>query len=90
MTVEFTQYLMPDGRKQIIHIDLDEEYEILAEKIIADGNVFEIEVLTTGQISMTISDDEGDLFIEVCDNGPEVPIHVLKLIDNYKRIFYDE
>lgn len=87
MSIPFTQYLLPDGRKKIIEIDLDEIYGDAANMIIDSGCVFEIEILNTGHISMTISDDEDDLFIEVCNNGPDVPIRVMKMIDDFKKDF---
>jgi hypothetical protein len=37
-------------------------------------------MLTTGEISLTIADDDGDVDIEVVPNGPEVPAAVDRLI----------
>lgn len=86
MSVEFTQYLRPNGRKQLIYIELDEETEDKAEQIIAKGLTFECEVLSDDiTCSFTITDpEEGDLDIELCPNGPRVPDAVKRLIMRHK------
>ena len=81
MSVKFTQYLMPDGRKVPNSIDRPEVIEKKAESIISRGLSFECEMLTTGQISLTVSDGQQDIDIEVCQNGPEVPISVDRMIE---------
>lgn len=83
MGIRFVQYMRPDGHQKLIYITIDEDYDRRANVILNEGFVFEIEVLTTGEVSMTISNDEADLFIEICENGPAVVEHVKKLIDNF-------
>lgn len=86
--IPLTQYLLPDGRKTQTGIQLDQETEDLAKKIIADGYRFEIEMLRTGEISMEIVKDvpdpdcEDSIAMDICGNGPQVPIAV-------KGIVYD-
>lgn len=71
MSIPFTQFLMPDGRRMLkfttakamcreITIDRPAPIEDLAKQIIARGYRFEIEMLMTGQISMEIVRDVPD------------------------------
>lgn len=80
MSIKFTQYLMPDGRKQEVTIERDANVEQMANELIQLGYKFEIEMLRTGEISMTIehpSNEDGEpLVIRVIPNGPLVPIMV--------------
>ena len=83
MSIEFTQYLRPNGMKRTIYIDLGEKYNELGQGIIDMGMFFEIEELSNGLISMTISDGDEDLIIEICENNSEVKETVKKMIDRF-------
>lgn len=78
--IVFIQYLRPNGRKQFVQIERPDPVVVKADFIRLHGFRFEIEELMTGQVSMTISDDDNDYAICVCDNGPEVPKSVDDLI----------
>lgn len=86
MTIQFTQFLMPDGRQQDVEITRPAEIEGLASELRDAGNRFEIEMLSDYKtISMTIEDDDedGEIILrgmEVVENGPDVPIAVDKMI----------
>ncbi len=82
MEIEFKQFLMPNGRVKLVNIDRPQEVCEKAKQIKEAGYSLEIETLITGEISMTIADSENetDLAIEVCPNGPAVPEHVDKMI----------
>lgn len=94
MSIPFTQYLMPDGRKASVRIDRPAEIEAKAQQIIGQGYRFEIEMLQTGDVSMEIVKDVADPDIddslagEVCHNGPTegarlgVPESVDKMIND--------
>ena len=83
--IEFTQYLLPDGRKKIIHILRPDHIAAYAQHIEADGHRFECEILRTGEVSLTIHhiDDEEDRDIEVVPNGPEIPKAIDRMIERY-------
>ena len=81
--IPFTQYMRPDGRRVEVSIERPEEICKKAEAIINAGYCFEIEVLTTGLVSMTISDDEADHDMEIVDNGPGVPVAVDRMINRF-------
>ncbi len=83
MSIEFTQYLMPDGAQKKIHIARPEAIETKAREIMSKGFRFEAEMLTTGEISLTISDGEEDLDIEVVSNGPDVPVAVDRMVERF-------
>lgn len=78
--IYFTQYLRPSGRPAVVSIWRGDDIAAKADSIMRQGFRFETEVLMTGQVSFTISDDDDDYAIEVCDNGTNVPLTVDKLI----------
>lgn len=76
MSIPFTQYLRPDGGRQQITIERPKEIEELAQRLIVCGYRFEIEMLTTGEVSIEVVRDIPDpdctdsLALEICQNGP--------------------
>jgi hypothetical protein len=86
MSILFTQYLRPNGRKELIEINMSQELEEKADNIIKRGFRFECEVLTTDHVSFTIHDIEKgeDVAIEVVENGPKVPAAIERLVNNFE------
>jgi len=87
--IDFTQYLMPNGRRKTVSIERPTEVYQKAKALMLAGYRFEIEVLSTGEIHMDCShgaDDEGPVAVEVCANGPDVPIAVDRLVDTAARV----
>ena len=84
MTIPFTQYLRPNGRKQQVEWDGTDEQEKLASEFIARGGWYECEELSTGHASLTacfiVDDEPQDIAIEVVMNGPAVVDAVDRLI----------
>jgi len=84
MTIKFTQYLRPDGRRRTVEIDRSPEVEALAVAFIVAGGWYECEELTTGHASLTacfvVDGESQDVVIELCMNGPAVSEHVDKLV----------
>ena len=76
----FTQYMRPDGRKVPTEIDRPIRIHRKAIDLMEIGCTFESEVLTTGEISLTVAYEGEDIAIEICPNGPEVLDAVDKLI----------
>ncbi len=77
MSISFTQFLMPDGRKRQTSIDRPPAIELLALSLSDAGHRFEIEMLTTGEVSMTVEADgeDGEDIVrshKICANGPAV------------------
>lgn len=84
MAIQFKQYIRPDGFTKSVSIDRPAEIEEKAAMLVASGYVFEAEVLTTGEVSLTIEydfDDESPFVtMEVVPNGPGVPDAVDRLV----------
>ena len=86
MTIPFTQYLRPNGLKVPMSINCRANVEEKAQRIIKNGYRFECEVLTTGEVSLTITNDEdGDVAIKVVLNSLSVPIAVESLIAEFQE-----
>jgi hypothetical protein len=82
----FTQYLRPHGRPQEVEIARPADIEQLAAAVRVRGFAFEIEVLTTGEINMDCCNEDEQLCCEVCDNGPQVPDAVDRLVRQAHKI----
>jgi len=84
MTIPFTQYLLPDGRQRTEEFDTTPEVEAIARRFIASGGRYECEILTTGEVSLTavkaVNDEDQDVEIVLCANGPGVGAHVDELV----------
>lgn len=82
--IPFTQFLQPDGRKTATSIVRPQPIMDKAEQIIAAGFRFECEMLSTGEVSFTISNDDGDHAIQVCNNDAAVLEAVDRLIQGFE------
>lgn len=81
--ITFTQFLRPDGKRRIITIDRPSHIEAKAEKLVSRGCSFEIEQLTTRQISMEVMDEKCVAVCgELCDEGHAVPVAVDRMIQH--------
>lgn len=73
LAIPFTQFVAPHGKRRDTSIEVAPDVHEKAMRLIADGLRFECEVLSTGHVSMTITDPEdGDLDIRVRPNGPGI------------------
>jgi len=83
LSIPFTQYLKPDGRKRMMRFGVLGESAVAARKVLDAGLQFECEILTTDEVSLTVFDDEieEDIAIEVCPNGPDVDAAIVRLIN---------
>jgi len=90
MRISFTQFMRPRGHQITVDIDRPEDIARKARQLNDAGYVFEIEVLTTGEISMEVvksTDNEQVLANEICTNGPQVPICVDRMVNSaYEKI----
>lgn len=83
--IPFIQFLMPNGRPVVVTIDRPDEISAKAQKIIERGYRFECEMLQTREVSFTITDDDADHEIEVCENGPAVPTAIDAMITRFAK-----
>ena len=79
-TIAFTQYMMPRGRKVPMLVKRPEAIIKMANTVRTLGGVFEAEILTTGEVSLTVHYDDEDIAIAVVPNGPDVPGAVDELV----------
>ncbi len=77
-SIPFTQFVRPDGRRRDIEITRPAEMVARARALIEKGLAFEAEVLTTGEVSLTVADHENeeDIAIEITPNG-----HICEAVD---------
>lgn len=84
MAIPFTQYLLPNGEKRDERIERPADIEALARQFIEAGGRYECEMLTTGEVSLTavyaVDDEPEDVEIEICPNGPDVPLRIDDLV----------
>jgi hypothetical protein len=87
MSIKFIQYLRPNGKRQPIHIGRSADIEEKAAELATSGLCFEAEVLTTGEVSLSVSDHENseDVAIRIIPNGSSVPKAVDSLIEEAHR-----
>jgi len=83
VAIPFVQFMRPSGRPVEVSIKRPKEIAQKAGLILDAGYRFEAEVLGDGSISLTITNDDGDAAIEVCSNGPDVPLAVDRLIGGF-------
>ena len=78
--VEVVQFLRPDGRRHLctttLNYDLHAEYAAMQ----IQGWRFEAEVLTTGEVSLTITSEDQDEVITIVPNGPTVPEALARML----------
>lgn len=80
--IPFTQFKRPDGRKVQTGIERPAAIEMMAQRLLKQGFVFEIEELMTGMVSMEVTDGRSVIASEICTNGPDVPPTVDRMIRN--------
>lgn len=88
--ITFTQYLRPFGRPTPVTITRPDDISRKAVEIRERGFRFECEELWTGEVSLTISNDDGDHDIELVDNGPGVPAAVDRLISRFHVALHEQ
>jgi hypothetical protein len=72
--ITVTQYLRPNGRRQLIEVDRPPEIEEKAAKLMELGLTIDAEVLTTGHVSVSVGDPKLDeyVWVEVSPNNEKV------------------
>lgn len=84
MSIRFTQYMRPNGRKVEAEIERGLRTELAAARFISAGGKFEAEVLSTNEISLTaafkVDDEMQDIAIQVLKTREAVPAGVDRLV----------
>lgn len=76
----FTQYLLPNGEKRPMNTERSADIEAKAAELVRRGCFFEIEILRTGLVNMDCQLGGDFIHGELCENGPQVPETVDKLV----------
>lgn len=86
--VPFTQYILPNGRREQMMFETDEAHATKAAIIREHGFEFEIEVLGDGAVSATIADHLNEEDVEICiaSNGPPIAREIEKMIDRFHAV----
>lgn len=95
MLIPFTQYLHPHGRKTDVSIEVDQATGEIAKELISVGARFEVELLSTGMVSLecinTSADEDDSMFYlsgQLVPNEAGVKVAVVELIlEAHKRMF---
>ena len=86
MIINFTQYVLPNGARRPLEIDTDknplwtDEYEKMAQHLVDSHCVFEVEILTTGQIHMDCQYGDEVLNSQICGNDSSVYDALIRLV----------
>jgi len=87
MSIPFTQFLRPNGRRALTSIDRPPGIEKMAHELLQIGCKFEIEELQTGPVSMEVVLNEEPIASRLCANGPLVPQNVDEVVEEgYKTL----
>ena len=79
-TAYVQQYMMPDGRRVEQSTELPASCNADYYRMCYAGYNLAAEMLSTGQVSLTIENSEKDLDIEIVANGPGVQEAYVKML----------
>ena len=78
--IPFTEYRLPNGAQHNTGVECSADVEELAQHCITRGVRFEVEILTTGEVSLAAEGDDDTYAMEVVPNGPGVREAVERLV----------
>lgn len=86
MSIPFTQFMLPNGRRVQVSVDRSSEVEEKAQKLISEGFAFEVEILRNGVVNMDCNRGNVILGQELATNDTDVPEKVDRLVNKaYER-----
>jgi len=85
MSIPFTQFLLPNGRRKEVSIERPSNIEDLALKVINAGGRFTCEV-RNGIVSVACEYEDEDVAIELSSNGPKLLLAIDKMIKDAANI----
>ncbi len=83
------QYLLPDGRAKNCVVRLPIEFNTYYECMLSYNCRLESEILSTGEVSVTVSNEEGDVDFSITRNGPEVSTGIQNMLQRKRWILRD-
>ena len=78
--VEVIQFLRPDGRKRLCMTTLNYDLHVEYAAMQLQGWKFEAEVLTTSEVSLTITSEDRDEAVVIVPNGLAVPEALARML----------
>lgn len=72
-----TQFVRPNGNKRMLYVDLPQDLHEYYVSMIGSKCRLEAEILTTGEISLTVSNDEEDIDCRIVQNEGDKPTEAL-------------
>jgi hypothetical protein len=90
MHITVTQYLRPHGKQVQANAPISDDYQEQYETMQKCGARLTAEVLTTGEVSITIEDPltKNDFDNEICANNPEVTKAMEALLGRFDETKY--
>lgn len=86
LNIQCQQFLRPNGREVVRYFDISVEYQSIYNLMVNNNHRFEMEVLKTNDISITISTEDDDLLIEIINFIAIVPT-IEKMLKTYERLY---
>lgn len=83
MSIPFTQYVLPNGKRKSLEITRPAEIMRKAYAILAAGYHFECEQLRDGIWSYTIGDNKGDYAQELSHHGPTETVAIDTMVTEF-------
>jgi hypothetical protein len=71
MQIQVRQFIPPFGHQELRNAEIPDRYKQLYEEMQTAGCELQVEILTTSEVSLTVSDDMEDLDILLIGSGPE-------------------
>lgn len=82
-TAQVVVFELPNGRRKEQTTELPLTHKARHDEMVSAGYRFEAEILRTNHVSVTISNDEGDIDFSITSNGPEVQAGMCGLLDRF-------
>lgn len=82
MQVQVRQFIRPNGRQEMRFEEIPDRYEDLYKEMQASGCELQAEALTTGELSLTISNKEQDVDITITRDDAQVQMGICQLLEN--------
>lgn len=79
-----TQFLRPDGRQKKFTVEMPDELHEPYVDMVNSGCRLEAEVISTGEVSVTVTSDEADVDIRVTRNDDSVVTALKEMLQAQK------
>jgi hypothetical protein len=89
MIIEVVEYRLPNGQRIPQQLEVNDKYEEIYKEIQSNELELTAELLRTGQISITVTNENcGDFLIEIVKNDNSLDTHFEELLDKWDSVKY--